>query len=352
MSKHMKVGVGVTAGLLSLMTMTVGMPLLAMAGFIGSGDPLGGLGGLRTDGIPPAAAVAYQRAADAARVFAPPCEIPAWILAGVGEIESGHGTSGGATIDPYGNVKPPIIGPPLPNLGGDTDEGAWDGSTTVDRAVGPMQFIPATWRSYGLDGNDDGVIDPHNIYDAAMTAAAYLCASGGPMATEADWRRGLLAYNRSEEYVSAVLDAAYRYRQDPEQQTSYLAGAPVNLVNVPGIGLTNTSWAVQVQAMLASAAADGVLLTGSSYRDSAEQIALRQVNCGTSYYAIYEMPASQCSPPTARPGTSNHERGLAVDFDNCSSPSSACYRWLAANASRFGIYPLSSENWHWSVDGR
>src|SRR5699024_1686576 len=136
MSNHLKVGTGVTAGVLSLMTMTVGMPLLVMAGFIGSGDPLGG-GGLKTDGLPPAAAIAYQRAADAARGVAAPCASAPWILAGVGEVESGHGSFGGATIDPDGNVTPPIIGIPLPGLGGGTDGGVWDGSSTVDHAVGP-----------------------------------------------------------------------------------------------------------------------------------------------------------------------------------------------------------------------
>ncbi len=83
-----------------------------------------------------------------------------------------------------------------------------------------MEFIPTTWRSYGLDGNDDGVIDPHNIYDAALTAAAYLCASGRPMATKDDWRRGLLAYNHSAAYVAEVLDAADSYRPEPAQPTS------------------------------------------------------------------------------------------------------------------------------------
>ena len=351
MSKHLKVGAGVTAGVLSLVTMTVGMPLLVMAGFIGSGDPLGGGGGLKTDGLPPAAAIAYQRAADAARSFAPPCEIPPWILVGVGEVESGHGTYGGATTDPNGNVAPPIIGLALPSLGGDTDGGAWDGSSTVDHAVGPMQFIPATWRSYGLDGNDDGVIDPHNIYDAALTAAAYLCASGGPMATEDDWRRGLLAYDHSTAYVAEVLEVAYTYRQDPVQPVSYVPGGPVQLVDIPGIGPTNASWALQVQAMLASAEADGVHLTGSSYRNAAEQIALRRTHCGTSHYAIYEMPSGSCSPPTARPGTSNHEQGLAIDFDHCSSRSTACYQWLAANAGRFDIHNLPSESWHWNASG-
>jgi len=352
MSKHLKIGASVSAGFLSLMTITVGLPLLAMAGLMGSPSPAGGTGGINSDGIAPAAALAYQQAADAARSFAPPCQIPPWILAGVGKVESAHGTSGGATIDQNGNVSPPIIGSALPGLGGDTDGGAWDGSATVDHAVGPMQFIPSTWRSYGLDGNGDDVIDPHNIFDAALTAAAYLCASGGPMATEDAWRRGLLAYNHSSAYVVDVLAAAYSYRPDPAQGITPIPGGPVQLVDVPGIGRTDASWALQVQAMLTAADAGGIHLSGGSYRDPAQQIALRQAHCGTSHYAIYEMPASRCRPPTARPGASNHERGLAIDFHSCSSRNTPCYRWLAANASLFGIYNLPSEPWHWSVDGR
>lgn len=352
MTKHRKVGVSVaTASLLSLAVMTLGMPMLVLAGWGGSSDPLGGRAGLNTEGLPPAAAAAYEAAADAARRFEPPCELPAWLLAGVGEIESGHGTSGGATIASDGAVAPPIVGPPLPHLGGDTDGAEWDGSSTVDHAVGPMQFIPSTWRAYGMDGNDDGIADPHNIYDAALAAAAYLCVSGGPMATEDDWRRGLLAYNHSSAYVDDVLEAAYSYRLLETHTIANVTGGPVQLVEIPGIGLTNASWAPEVRAMLAAAEADGVHLTGSSYRDADEQIALRRAHCGTSHYAIYEMPAGECRPPTARPGDSDHERGLAIDFDRCRTRDTACYRWLAANASAYGLVPLSSEPWHWSIDG-
>jgi len=351
MSKHTKTTAGIGAGLLSLTTLAVGLPLLAMAGMTASGDPLG-QSGLRSDGIPPVAAAAYLRAAESSRSFSPTCEIPAWILAGIGQIETAHGTFGGATTDPNGDVRPPIVGPPLPRLGRDTDEGIWDGADDVDHAVGAMQFIPDTWRRYGLDGNDDGAIDPHNMFDATVTAAAYLCAAGGPMATEDDWRRGLLAYNHSDDYVAEVLDASYRYRPEAGDLDPFMPGAPIGLMDVPGIGPTNAAWADRVQAMLIAAAADGVTLTGSSYRNSAQQIALRRAHCGTSPYEIYEMPASSCRPPTARPGTSNHELGLAIDFDRCSSRASACYRWLAANASRFGLDPLASEPWHWSTDGR
>jgi hypothetical protein len=349
-SNHVKAGAAVTAAVGCLMAMTVGFPLLAVAGLAGSGDPFGAGGGLKADGIPPTAALAYQRAADAARHFDPACEIPPWILAGVGQIESRHGTAGGAAASTSGDVLPRIVGPALPALGDDTDDGKWDGDPSVDHAVGPMQFIPTTWRIYGLDGNHDGVIDPHNLYDAELTAAAYLCAAGGPMATKDDWRRGLLAYNHSSAYVADVLKAAKGYREDPTtQQAAATPGAAVHVVNVAGIGPTNIEWSHQVEAMLAAAESDGLTLTGSSYRHPAQQIALRRAHCGTSHYATYDMPASQCSPPTARPGTSLHELGLAIDFHNCSTRSSACYRWLATNALRYGIHSLPSEPWHWST---
>ncbi len=64
---------------------------------------------------------------------------------------------------------------------------------------------------------------------------------------------------------------------------------------------------------------------------------LRRSHCGPSDYAIYEMPSSQCSPPTARPGNSMHEQGLAIDFVNCSSHSTACWQWLDAHAAAYGF---------------
>lgn len=117
-----------------------------------------------------------------------------------------------------------------------------------------------------------------------------------------------------------------------------------------------TSAVGSLQSLLNAAASSGVNLCGGGYRSSDEQIALRRAHCGTSYYAIYQMPSSQCSPPTAPPGTSMHERGLAVDF-NCNgggvigSRSGPCWNWLAGNASSYGFYNLPSEPWHWSTNG-
>ena len=117
----------------------------------------------------------------------------------------------------------------------------------------------------------------------------------------------------------------------------------------------DSSLAGNLRSMLDAAAADGNNLCGGGYRDPSEQVALRKANCGTSDYAIYQMPSGSCSPPTAIPGTSQHELGLAIDF-TCNgggslSSSSPCFTWLKSNAAGYGLYNLPSEPWHWSNDG-
>lgn len=127
-----------------------------------------------------------------------------------------------------------------------------------------------------------------------------------------------------------------------------------SIVSVGGIRVQR-SIAGNLQRMLNAAAADGIHFSGGGYRSSSGQIDVRRNNCGTSYYAIYQMPASSCSPPTARPGSSQHERGLAIDFEaggSTLSRGSAGYRWLKANAANYGFFNLPSEAWHWSTTGR
>jgi hypothetical protein len=135
------------------------------------------------------------------------------------------------------------------------------------------------------------------------------------------------------------------------------AGPPVGpdqITVVRGIPI-HRSIAANLESMLAAASADGVQISGSGYRSSARQIQLRRAHCGSTPFDVYEKPASQCSPPTARPGRSMHERGLAVDLTvggrAITTRSSPAFRWLADNASRFGFFNLPSEPWHWSVNG-
>ncbi len=125
---------------------------------------------------------------------------------------------------------------------------------------------------------------------------------------------------------------------------------PVSVQDAGNGIVVNVSIVNQVRAMIQAASADGVYLSGGGYRDSAQQIALRRAHCGSSDYAIYSAPSSSCSPPTAIPGTSMHEQGLAIDFDNCSYGTSV-YNWLSGNAASYGLYNLPSESWHWSTTG-
>jgi hypothetical protein len=111
----------------------------------------------------------------------------------------------------------------------------------------------------------------------------------------------------------------------------------------------------KLAALIAAAARDGVILSGGGYRSSAGQLAVRRRNCGTSSYAVYQMPSSSCRPPTAKPGRSQHERGLAIDFTQNGRAlrrSTSGYRWLRANAAKYGFFNLPSEPWHWSTTGR
>jgi peptidoglycan hydrolase CwlO-like protein len=127
-----------------------------------------------------------------------------------------------------------------------------------------------------------------------------------------------------------------------------------DVTKVGGIWV-HRSIASRVQGLLDAAAASGIRLGGGGFRDPSEQIRLRQAHCGPSEYDVYYKPASQCTPPTAQPGKSMHERGLAIDFTVngrvISSRSDAAFQWLAANAASFGFYNLPSEPWHWSTNG-
>ena len=87
-------------------------------------------------------------------------------------------------------------------------------------ALGWMQFIPSTWRMYGVDANDDGRKDPYNPVDAICAAARYLKAAGG----DTDLRTAIFAYNHADWYVDEVLLYANQYGKLPEALVSSLTG--------------------------------------------------------------------------------------------------------------------------------
>jgi len=158
-------------------------------------------------GIPASVLAAYRAAASRLARDDPSCGLRWEILAGIGRIESGHARGG--RVDANGTAVR-IIGPVLDGSPGvaairDSDGGQWDDDTVWDHAVGPMQFLPGTWRGFGADGSGDGVADPHNVRDAALAAGRYLCAGDVTLATPAGLAGGLLRYNRSMAYVANVM---------------------------------------------------------------------------------------------------------------------------------------------------
>lgn len=99
-----------------------------------------------------------------------------YILAAVGKVESDHGE----------NMGPSTAG-----------------------ALGPMQFLPSTWESSGVDGNGDGKANIMDPRDAIPAAAGYLKVGGAPD----DWYAALFSYNHADWYVMEVLAVAESYRQ-------------------------------------------------------------------------------------------------------------------------------------------
>ncbi len=164
--------------------------------------------------IPEAMTRAYRSAEARLDATAPGCGLSWSPLAGIGKVESDHARGG--NIDAEGTTLSPIVGPALDGTSGnadipDTDNGALDGDTRWDRAVGPSQFIPTSWDIYGADGNDDGRTDPHNAYDAATATGRYLCAGGLDLSDPADLNTAVFRYNHSQDYVDTVLGWARTY---------------------------------------------------------------------------------------------------------------------------------------------
>jgi membrane-bound lytic murein transglycosylase B len=168
-------------------------------------------------GIGQVALSAYASAALRLAEEQPACRLGWTTLAGIGGVESIHGTDGGAHLLADGRTSQPIIGPALDGTDGTAairasgETSRWHGDSEWDHAVGPMQFIPSTWERWQSDGNDDGVSDPSNIADAAYAAGRYLCAAGSDLTTARGWTQAVFSYNHSDTYVRTVLAYANAY---------------------------------------------------------------------------------------------------------------------------------------------
>jgi hypothetical protein len=171
---------------------------------------------LSRNGIPNAALKAYSRAQQVLAQADSGCHLPWTLVAAIGRVESNHGRFGGNSLNSQGVASPGIFGPRLDGSSStariaDTDAGAFDGDGAYDRAVGPMQFIPGTWRAMGVDGDGDGVRNPQDIDDAAMSTAVYLCSGKTDLSKASDLNAAVLRYNHSQQYVDLVVSIAKAY---------------------------------------------------------------------------------------------------------------------------------------------
>ena len=161
-------------------------------------------------GIPVPALRAYATAQLRMAEEDPACRLGWTTLAGIGWVESEHGTYGGRTLGENGRPSSPILGPTLDGSGDVAavagEHGDWA------RAAGPMQFLPSTWSRWRSDGDGDGVRDAQDLDDAAYAAGRYLCASG-PLSSGPGWARAVLSYNHSQAYVDRVYATAEAYAQ-------------------------------------------------------------------------------------------------------------------------------------------
>jgi membrane-bound lytic murein transglycosylase B len=178
--------------------------------------------------IPAAAQAAYQHSAELVNAVSP-CHLDWTLLAAIGRIETDHGRFGKDTSGAGSRRPGDIYGIRLDGTHGtaritDTDGGKLDGDTQFDRAVGPMQFLPATWRGVEMDGDNDKLRDPQDIDDATLGSAVYLCAGAGDLSGHGKVEAAILRYNHSQKYVDQVL-ALMR---------SYAAGSEVAPATGPG----------------------------------------------------------------------------------------------------------------------
>ena len=166
--------VAVVASLLGLLLALAVAPVPGLAAGVFAGGPAA----LALSDIPPAYLVWYMDAAQT-------CPGLPWpVLAGIGKAESDHGRSN------------------APGVHAGRDQAG---------AEGPMQFLPATFAAYAVDGDHDGRLDIYDPADAIFTAAAMLCADGAAAGTPGGLSQAIYAYNHSPAYVADVFGWARRY---------------------------------------------------------------------------------------------------------------------------------------------
>lgn len=274
-------------------------------------------------------------------------------------------------------------------------------------AMGPMQFIPPTWWIYR---NSNPINRPGNVMDlvdAAYGTARMLAdngAKGNPpfgSSTKMYDRETIVfvlaSYNaggpsnfnnsQTREYVwlaekeylayfqgskvspsqqddgckqsksdSAVKNASDEAKSLCQGRTTRVGsvttarGDKITLCEENGI-VVNATISERFSLLVELVGKAGYTIAGSGFRTGDSQIALRIAHCGSSDYAIYQMDSMSCKPPTAKPGTSAHERGMAVDLSGYAYGNGIFNATQkAASDPRVGfVNNVPTEPWHWAA---
>lgn len=275
---------------------------------------------------------------------------------------------------PGGGPSVSTIGPSPSAAGRATVTGDWDGSGAPGQAAlvaegdrRLIRFTDAQGRPYGTtidvseqlgrpsgspglqvgEWDGDGIDDVALVVTTGDSTVSYRFDRGGRLIDERDL--GELA-DGSTIVVGPAPGVASLLGDEAVWKTVTIHdGTSIELWKVGGI-IVEESMVDSTSKMLAAAAADGIILQGWGWRSHDAQIELRRAHCAD----VWTTPASQCSPPTAVPGTSRHETGKAIDFHTGTAAldrDSKEFAWLVENAESFGFFNLASEPWHWSVDG-
>ncbi len=192
-----------------------------------------------------------------------------------------------------------------------------------------------------LDAQLELVLDVEARLENRLAEAQYLTEIDADKAAEIRQQEEVISRRIREEAArKAAAEAARRAAARPPPADI------ADMVQAEGFWV-HKDVADVVGRMMQAARADGVNLSGYSYRSPQRTAELRVINGCPD---VYESSPSRCRIPTARPGQSMHERGLAIDFRSCWRGSD-CFTWLSNNASKYGYRNLPSESWHWSTNG-
>ena len=141
-------------------------------------------------------------------------------------------------------------------------------------ALGWMQFMPATWKTYGVDANEDGQKDPYNPVDAIFAAARYLKAAGA----DRDVRKAVFAYNHADWYVDSVLLRA-----------RLIGGLPADLVGSL-TGLTQGHFPVHAKARYAADVAPAAASRAVKHGNAANLVTAATGRTGINIFARDNAP--------------------------------------------------------------